>query len=244
MIIDMDSRNAESSKTWTASQFSRIARTLYADSPPFAKALLTYRPYICPFEDLLPHVPVDSNVLDFGCGGGLFMGLLYSTGRLNSGYGIDLKPASIAVANKMVERAENQVPGKSAKTTLTFESGDVFAGPRSSEILPARPFDVVALVDVIHHVPPSLHRQLLEMLVARVKPGGTFLYKDMCRSPLWRAGTNWFHDLVVAKQWIHYARYEWVEQTVAELGMNLMHSARINRFWYGHDLRVFRKPAA
>lgn len=72
MIIDMELRNAESSKKWTASQLSGIAWTLYADSPPFAKALLTYRPYICPFEDLLPHVPVDSNVLDFGCGGAVY----------------------------------------------------------------------------------------------------------------------------------------------------------------------------
>jgi 2-polyprenyl-3-methyl-5-hydroxy-6-metoxy-1,4-benzoquinol methylase len=239
----MDMRNAEPSKRWTASELSGIARTLYADSPPLAHALMTYRPYICPFEDLLPHVPVDSNVLDFGCGAGLFMGLLYSTGRLNSGYGIDVNPALIAVAKKMVERAENQVTSKSAKTTLRFESGDVFSDFRSSEILPVGPFDVVALVDVMHHVPRSLHRQLLEMLVARVKPGGTFLYKDMCRSPLWRAGANWFHDLVIAHQWIQYARYEWVEQAVAKVGMNLTHSARINRLWYGHDLRVFRKPA-
>src|SRR5207237_246924 len=65
----------------TARALSQMASELYPSGPPLFRALQVYRPYICPFEALISEVPKDATVLDIGCGGGLFLGLLDAAGR-------------------------------------------------------------------------------------------------------------------------------------------------------------------
>ena len=98
-------------------------------------------------------------------------------------------------------------------------------------------FDVVSIIDVMHHVPVAAQRSVIETASRRVKPGGMLLYKDMCRRPLWRAWANRLHDLVVARQWINYAAVQDVERWASEAGMRVVERERINRLWYGHELR-------
>ena len=39
----------------------------------------------------------------------------------------------------------------------------------------------------------------------RVRLGGLLIYKDTASAPAWAAWVNRLHDLVLARQWIHYA---------------------------------------
>ena len=191
-----------------------------------------WRPYICPFEELLPFVPGNSSILDVGCGAGLFLGLLAAEGRIRSGVGFDSAAAAIETAVRMRERAARV----GAKATLEFHRLDA-AGR-----WPERQFDVVSIVDVMHHVPRSAQRSVFESAAARVRPDGVLLYKDMARAPAWRAWANRLHDLVLAREWIHYVSIEDVERWARELGLTLVHAGAFNRYWYAHELRVFRRP--
>jgi len=101
----------------------------------------------------------------------------------------------------------------------------------------------VSLIDVPHHVPPAGQRECFLTAAARLGPGGVLIYKDMARRPVWRALANRLHDLVLARQWIHYVPVERVEGWAAEAGLGLTRAARFNRLWYAHELRVFRSPA-
>jgi 2-polyprenyl-3-methyl-5-hydroxy-6-metoxy-1,4-benzoquinol methylase len=105
---------------------------------------------------------------------------------------------------------------------------------------------VVSLIDVLHHVPPGRQRAFFAGAVARVRTGGILLYKDMCRSPLWRAWANRAHDLLLARQWIHYVPLARLEAWAAEEGLQLVHRRAYARLVYGHELLVMRKggPAA
>lgn len=212
----------------TPASLSAIATRLYTRGPLLLRTLNRYRPFICPFELLLERVPRGAFVLDVGCGGGLLLALLSATGRLGRGLGFDSSHAAIATAQQL------------DLSNCRFERLDA-AAPWPGE--PAL-FDVVCIIDVIHHVPPQHQRAVIQTAATRIAPGGILLYKDMCKRPLWRAAANRMHDLVLARQWINYAPIADVESWATESGLRLEHAATINRWWYGHELRVFRKPSA
>ena len=203
-----------------------LSRALFAQGPLLRRKLQHWRPRICPFHRLLPRVPQNASVLDVGCGCGLFLGLLAKSGHDIRGTGFDVSTDAIAVAQRMAQQVGSN---------LQFLQLDV------NDPWPAGPFDVVSIIDVMHHVPPAGQRAVLKTAASRVAPGGILLYKDMCRRPRWRAAANRLHDLLLARQWIHYLPIEQVEQWATEDGLRLEHAERINMLWYGHELRVFRR---
>lgn len=209
---------------------SRIAEKLYPKGPALFRALQRYRPYICPFEELIPEVPVGASVLDIGCGGGLFLGLIDATGLKPEGVGFDVSAPAIRLAESMaagIRKRGGHLQFRRLEPDMSWPGGK---------------FDVVSMIDVIHHVPRSAQEDVIRRACRKVKPGGTFLYKDMVGRPRWRALANRMHDLVLARQWIHYVSAGDVESWAADEGMNLARSELINRLWYGHELRVFRRP--
>lgn len=203
-----------------------MAGGLYPEGSPVFRALQRYRPFICPFEVLIPEVPSGASVLDIGCGAGLFLGLLTAAGSEPRGIGFDVSPHGIKLAQAM------SVAGKAR---LTFQQLDVEAA------WPAGEFDVVALIDVLHHVAPNAQEACVRRACTAVKPGGIFLYKDMVSKPFWRAFANRMHDLLLARQWIHYAPVADVQTWVLDERFELQRAARIDRLWYGHELRVFKR---
>ncbi len=221
----------------TPADLSALAASLYAQSGGgfFLRTLQRYRPFIAPFEELLPLVPPGSKVLDVGCGGGLFLHLLAAKVGLATSVGFDSSAAAITVASAV--RHRTNLSGL-APAFVCIGVQSPWPGPPMHPKL----FDVVSIIDVMHHVPPADQQALITAAAARVAPGGILLYKDMCRAPLWRASANHLHDLVLARQWIHYAPVEQVEVWARHAGLVLETSASFNRFWYGHQLRVFRNP--
>jgi len=109
---------------------------------------------------------------------------------------------------------------------------------RAQEPLRDGEFDFVALIDVVHHPPPAANEDAGGRASARVREGGLFLYKDMCKRPSWRARANRLHDLVSYRQWIHYVSIESAESWIRDEGLKRTDVQRVNLFFYGHDLRV------
>jgi len=204
------------------------ARGLYAEGPWLSRTLQGYRPLICPFGELIEAVPEGASVLDVGCGGGLFLGLLAESGRISKGHGFDASAPAIALASHMRDRHP-------AKEVLTFER-------RSAQgDWPEGEYDVVSLIDVIHHVPRDSQAATLARAAEKVRPGGILLYKDVSRRPHWMAWASRLHDLVIARQWIHIPDFSRVAAAIHEQGFEQTTFAHINMFWYGHELAVFRR---
>jgi 2-polyprenyl-3-methyl-5-hydroxy-6-metoxy-1,4-benzoquinol methylase len=191
------------------------------------------RPYICPFHRLIELVPVGASVLDVGCGCGLFLGLLAATGREPRGVGFDVSDAAIPMARHMAHRLRES----DINADLRFERIDV------NDAWPDGPYDVVSIIDVLHHVPPGRQRSVFDSAVDSVRADGLLIYKDVGPRPLWRAWANRLHDLVVAKEWVHLLWADTVKAWGQERGLTLLHSERINTLWYGHDLLLFRRSA-
>ncbi|MEI7835348.1 MAG: methyltransferase domain-containing protein [Planctomycetota bacterium] len=209
-----------------------VAAGLYVDAPLSKRMLYRWRDAICPFGVLMDAIPPGSSVLDVGCGGGLFLLLLAASGRLASGAGIDVCPAAIAVARQAALRLEtvSNVSPKTCEFTLAAAWND----------WPRGPFDVVSMIDVMHHVSPPLQRPFLAEAAKRLTPGGILLYKDMCRRPLLFAAANRLHDLILARQWIHYVPLDDISRWAGDEGLAVERRLSYRRFLYGHEMIVFR----
>ena len=164
----------------------------------------------------------------------MFIALLAAENHSVCAVGFDADPDAIAQARAMASAGRRQ-----------HGTADVrFEHLHAQSPWPAGEYDVVAMIDVMHHIPPAAQRAVFQEALSHVAPGGVLIYKDMCRRPLWRAGMNRLHDLVVARQWIHYLPIEHVDRWAAAAGMATERADAINRLWYGHELRVLRRPAA
>lgn len=196
------------------------------------RKMMHHRIVICPFESLIPHVAPGSSVLDVGCGAGLFLALLAGTVSDIAGVGLDSSTPAIETALRMAERAK----------LLGYPATLRFVRLHVAEPWPAGLFDVVSLVDVMHHVPVADQKSVFRRAVDSVTPGGILIYKDLAHQPAFHAGLNRLHDLLLARQWIHYLPIDRVEEWARELGLPLTHAEAISRLWYRHELRIFRKP--
>jgi len=219
----------------THNSVAGAARTLFAAEPGFRARLQEWRPAICPIEQVVAQVPPYSRVLDVGCGAGLVLGVLASLRPLTGGVGIDANAEAIGrarrMAARMTERGHDQPP-------LEFAVSEHIAD------WPVGPFDVVLLVDVLHHVSPAAQRVFLEALLERVRPGGRFIYKDMASRPLLYATANRLHDLMLARERISYIEPSAVQALAESSGCRLIQRRHTRQWWYAHDLLVFDKDVA
>ncbi|HXO01309.1 MAG TPA: class I SAM-dependent methyltransferase [Stellaceae bacterium] len=213
----------------TSGQTADVAKRLYGEAPALARTLARWRPYICPFGTLVALVPQDARVFDIGCGSGLFLGLLGATGRVAGGLGVDVSFSAIEVARTMAK----QLP---AGHDVEFRQHAAEA-PWPHEL-----YDVVSFIDVMHHIPPPVQRDVFARAAGCIAPGGMMIYKDIAPVPRWRALANTLHDLLLSQQRPRYTAAAKIEEWGRENGLALVSRRRIDMLWYAHDLAVFRRP--
>jgi 2-polyprenyl-3-methyl-5-hydroxy-6-metoxy-1,4-benzoquinol methylase len=215
--------------TITPAAVAAIARAIYTKGPIWTRALQHWRPFICPFDVVMEEVTPGSFVLDIGCGGGLLLGALASTKRISGGVGFDFSSDAIQVAVAMVG-------------SLKFDSGLKFQQLSALDSWPEGPFTAVTLVDVMHHVPVDSQRDVFKKAASMLRPGSRLIYKDIAPRPRWRAWANTVHDLILARQWVHYVPMSTIEEWAKADGLLMLRTYRINRLWYGHHFAVFVRP--
>ncbi len=226
-------RTAPPAADLSARGIADLGGDLYRDAGPLTRVMCRHRTRICPLELVAAQVPPGASALDIGCGTGLMLNALAAGGQISAGLGFDASPGAISAATAAAARL-----GPRGATPPAFEHRRVEQG------VPEGGFDVVMLIDVMHHVHPAARRGLIADAASRVVPGGRFIYKDMVDRPRWRALANQAHDLVMARQLIRYCPVEDVEAWAGEHALTLVHSSDDSRLWYGHELRVFEKGDA
>lgn len=212
----------------TPSQIHHSARSLYRRGNPIFVAMQVLRPFICPFGELIDEVPEGAKVVDIGCGGGLFLGLLALEKRIDSGIGVDVSRPAIAAA---LEMKKNHPRGASID----------FKHLSEIDALPEGEFDVVSMVDVLHHIPPDEREKAIVQACSGVRPGGILLYKDMVTRPRWRSWANAFHDLIISAELTTTQDVKAVVSWCANAGLEAEKILTRNMLWYGHEMVVFRK---
>jgi 2-polyprenyl-3-methyl-5-hydroxy-6-metoxy-1,4-benzoquinol methylase len=206
------------------------AKILFSSGPLLSRMIQQLRPYICPFHELLAVVPKNSSVLDVGCGSGIFLGLLIKRVGLRSALGFDYSESGIELAKLMLAN----MPAEMTKN-IDFELRN------ANQPWPEGDFDVVSMIDVMHHVNPAAQRKVFLEAVDHVAPGGLLLYKDMADKPFVFALANKLHDLIMARQWINYVPTALIKRWATEAGLYVVLESRCRMIWYAHEWIVFRK---
>ena len=170
-------------------------------------------------------------MLDIGSGAGLFVGLLAVKANISDAVGLDTSAAAIRAARTMAARVEEL----GFKVPLDFK--EIGAG----HAWPSQRFDVVSLIDVMHHIGHDQRRAVFRQAVSSLRPGGLLIYKDISKRPRWRFWANRLHDLIVAREWIHLSPIKQIEAWAAADNLQLKQAMHINRLWYAHDLRVWSR---
>ena len=189
---------------------------------------MSARPHVCPYDKLVSFVPQGASVLDVGCGTGTLLAVLAAIGRISHGTGCDVSEPPVAAARRAAQRI-------GAGERLDFVRID---GLRAA---PEGTYDVVTMVDVLHHIPPVDRAQAIAEAARRTAKGGVFVYKDMTDRPYWRRLAHTIDDLIFSHELVQQVKEGEVEAWAARCGLALEHAEAIPRYVYGHQLRVFRK---
>ena len=217
--------------SFTPSDLARVSSDLYGNSRSILSLLQAQRYRIAPMGRVIEAIPVGSSVLDVGCGGGLLLNCAAASRRLSYGHGFDSSPHAISVA----QAASSRLARLGVNVVPTFEVRSVEQG------FPEGSFDVVSVIDVLHHVSPRFQQLAFECAASRVRDGGLLLIKEMRPSPAWRAAGNRLHDLIMARQWIHYVEEPQVDTWAVDCGLRKVASECFDRLWYGHSLSIYSR---
>ncbi|NNC91482.1 MAG: class I SAM-dependent methyltransferase [Acidimicrobiia bacterium] len=204
---------------------SDTAAQLYGSAPLFSRLQQRLRPRVCPFEQLVPEIRNSGGrMLDFGCGAALFGLHCLTEGYVKAVDGVDVSASALEVAEAARHLAAD---GENVR----FRLGEI----------PESTYDVISMIDVMHHISPVEQRTTFLGLCDSLAPGGVLVYKDMCRRPRWQALANRLHDLILNREWIHYVPIDQVVEWAGTAGLTLERRTSFDYLVYGHELAVFRR---
>ena len=144
--------------------------------------------WTAPFEALEVQVPRSGNVLEVGCGHGVFTTFLAVSSPDRSVVGIDIDGEKIALAKQSVLGLRN------GEANLSFEhraSGDV--------PLIDGGWDAIVFADVLYLLPVEARTALLAECVEALSPDGLLVVKEVDTSPKFKAQMAQFQEFLATK---------------------------------------------
>jgi SAM-dependent methyltransferase len=180
-------------------------------------------------DEIGQYLPVSGDVLDLGCGFGLFS-LYYA--QIQPGlrlHGVDLDARRIGLARKAGQRLGLANVDYAVGDARDFRANRAYAG--------------AYMLDIVHHVEPGAVRPLLAELHAALVPGARLIVKDVDRRPAYKRWFTHALDLAVSPgSPPHYWAAEALEAALEETGFRVHRHAMVDFLPYPHVLYVCRKP--
>jgi 2-polyprenyl-3-methyl-5-hydroxy-6-metoxy-1,4-benzoquinol methylase len=194
-----------------------------------ASAYMHVRWAVCPFDRILPFVPEEGEIVDVGCGSGLWLNYLALERPNLRLHGIDPDPRKIEVANASKTRH------------IDFRRG-------TADDLPAGAYDCVTILDVLCEMPAPVKAGALRAIHGALRPGGTIVVKDADTSPWWKyAPTALQEQIAVHVMRIthgrpHFWSLDELARGVSAAGFRDVETARIDRgYLHPHVVVCARK---
>jgi 2-polyprenyl-3-methyl-5-hydroxy-6-metoxy-1,4-benzoquinol methylase len=149
---------------------------------------IVYRPYICPFDDLINELEGQSpRIMDIGCGSGQFCLLLAEFSKAKALKGIEVSQGLVDNANTLLSDYKDRV-----QYEFKYYNGSDIPADTAS-------YDTLFLVDVLHHVPRKFQESFLKNIYEKMSKGSVLLLKDInAASPL--VIFNKIHDAVFSRE--------------------------------------------
>lgn len=185
-----------------------------------------YRPWVCPIRAILEQIPEGSRLFDVGCGSGVLLCLGVEILHLSKACGYDVSESAV-------------------EASRTFKGIEVRLLSKQGPMPSFQGYDVVTLVDVLHHIPSGKQQAFLAEVVHNMDVGSALLISDIDASRKVGAFLNQLHDLLLAGQWVHPWRPDDVMVVLDELGCEIRHFSLHRSLWYPHFIiKVMKSSCA
>lgn len=199
-----------------------------ADATFLQKIKIKYRPFVCPFDELLRYAKPKDAVYDIGCGSGQFAALIAKFTDVKIIKGIEVDEHLVRNAtqlNKQFEKDKN----------ISFSH---FSGSDISDDIGK--YDLIYMVDVYHHIPRDIREGFMKQIFEKMKPGARLMLKDIDGgSPF--LPFNKLHDLVFAQEVSREISFYKALQLLASLGFKVTEARKKQVFVYPHYFILAQK---
>jgi 2-polyprenyl-3-methyl-5-hydroxy-6-metoxy-1,4-benzoquinol methylase len=179
-------------------------------------------------EEIGQYLPTSGNVVDIGCGFGLFA--LYFAAR-NPGiqiHGIDLNRSRIEWARAAAQKLGIANVHFEVRNARDFLFGADLQG--------------AYMLDMIHHIPPDGVRPLIEHLTGRLNPNARLVIKDVDSSPVPKMAFTWLLDkLMDVRAPVRYWPQKEVIELMQSVGLVVHRHALVDILPYPHMIYIGQK---
>jgi len=179
-------------------------------------------------DEIGQYLPHEGRCLDLGCGFGLFS-LYYASilPRLHL-HGIDKNARRIATARLSAARLGISNVTYSVENVVDGRGGDLY--------------DAAYMLDIIHHIPPSTVRPLVERLHSMLPVGGLLLVKDVDVRPTYkRLFTLCLDKLLDPGSPVRYWSADEFQGLLQQTGFRVHRHSMVDALPYPHILYVGQK---
>ena len=167
---------------------AKRALGLWKKSARSARLHTTIRWWTAPFEALEVEVPRSGNILEVGCGHGVFATFLALSSASRSVVGVDIDAEKIQLAQASLLGLR---PGEA---TVSFEHRD------SGEVLTIEGgWDAIVFADVLYLLAPEDRSRLLSDCFAALAPGGRLIVKEVDTEPRIKARVAQLQEALATK---------------------------------------------
>ena len=182
-------------------------------------------------DEIGQYLPRSGDVLDLGCGFGLFS-LYYA--QILPGlrfHGVDLDARRIGIAREAGRRLGLANVEYVVGDARGFRARGQYAG--------------AYMLDIVHHVEPETVRPLFAELYAALAPDGCLLVKDVDTRPAYKRWFTHALDLLVSPgSPPRYWAAEALQGALENAGFRVFRHSMVDFLPYPHVLYVCRKPGA
>lgn len=212
----------------TQQEIVRFLSSKNSDTSFIDTLKIVYRPYICPFDELLDYVGNDKNIFDIGCGSGQFCALVSEFTNAEVIFGIE-------VSKKLVSNAHLLNQTIKGNKQIHFESYNGITIPE--EIIK---YDVVYLIDVLHHIPVKNQIPFLKEIHSKMEIGSKLILKDIDAAHPF-VFFNKLHDIIFSREIGNELSLKKVELIAQELSFKILESRKKRVFLYPHYFLILEK---
>jgi 2-polyprenyl-3-methyl-5-hydroxy-6-metoxy-1,4-benzoquinol methylase len=189
---------------------------------------IKYRPYVCPFDELLAYAHPEDTVYDIGCGSGQFAALVANFTDVETIKGIEVDKHLVQNAKEINKRF-----GKNKKMSFSYFSGSVIPKDIGK-------YDLIYMIDVYHHIPLKIRDDFMKQIYSKMKPGARLMFKDInAGSPF--IPFNKVHDMVFAQEYPHEISFYKAVQLMTSLGFKIIEGRKKRVFIYPHYFILAQK---
>lgn len=221
-----------------ASSFQRnklLSTVLLSKTPKNAgfldKIKIGYRPYVCPFSELLDIIPENTSVFDIGCGNGMFLFLVSKFKCPKALGGIEISKNLIQNATEILESPE---VNRENKISLHVFDGQTI--PKEICF-----YENIFMIDVLHHIPKTDQMKFLATVSTHMSIGSKLILKDIDEDRFLLSKFNKLHDLLFSGEIGHELSSNFVLKKLAQMGLKVHSLHKKRMFLYPHYTIVCEK---